>query len=734
MDVADCEYTGGAEKIIRGKISKKIKRFLIKLIYLTILKLHSHIKMTYAKYMQTVNPQLPNMEIPQNLERSVGTTFFQQHLIASFDSQSRTLSESNFLKTEAPALTRTQTLDLLISLQRNEADYATFFDKLPNITLHNPDVIQPDIPLQPTDEKLTGIINMLAEPKGETSWIEICKKYSGSGRGIIQLADDLIKSNPNIGEAEFREILQLFHGDLRTEAYLEMARLDRISGQNPETWESFLGEVSRSQIKPQDSELKLLTIGNDEVLRANTVKFIEKQSQLLKHLKLRRSSEDPFLIIDKHGKKYDLQNRSEAKRLWEDYLVIRGGSGVTWVEKDLYKVLELPRTAIPDEIKRAFRNLAVKFHPDHNKQQGAEERFKEINEAYSILSNPEKRAKYDNLGNNAVESILKPDERLVNFYFDHLKGYTPPKDWHLDDSGWWTNRRTGEKIHPQTPQGAYRIIQEILRGLPDIWEDGKIGPFLNKYYKQPRAKKTPPQGNQNRSKSKYEPESVINPDSSVAGRTDVGQRENNEDNYFISPDGKYFGVFDGVGGASKGEVASKIAKETFANSYQRSLDFLMQEANTNIYRTGIERDLQMGTTGTVARIIGNKLEINHVGDSRAYLIRDKQIYQLTTDHVNPYKINQLTRVLGRDQEVNPDRLQYNLQEGDQILLCTDGLTRKEYGPSDAIRYGLTDAEILEAVAASATPKEKVRWLIYRANSKGGRDNITVIIKSFTLKK
>ena len=73
-------------------------------------------------------------------------------------------------------------------------------------------------------------------------------------------------------------------------------------------------------------------------------------------------------------------------------------------KRDYYEVLELDRSATEVEIKRAYRRLARKYHPDINKDEGAEERFKEINEAYEVLSNAERRAAYDRFGHAATGS------------------------------------------------------------------------------------------------------------------------------------------------------------------------------------------------------------------------------------------------------------------------------------------------------------------------------------------
>jgi curved DNA-binding protein CbpA len=62
--------------------------------------------------------------------------------------------------------------------------------------------------------------------------------------------------------------------------------------------------------------------------------------------------------------------------------------------RDYYDILGVPRTASQDEIKQAFRRLARQFHPDVSKEANAEEKFKEINEAYGVLSDADKRARY----------------------------------------------------------------------------------------------------------------------------------------------------------------------------------------------------------------------------------------------------------------------------------------------------------------------------------------------------
>ena len=75
-------------------------------------------------------------------------------------------------------------------------------------------------------------------------------------------------------------------------------------------------------------------------------------------------------------------------------------------KRDYYEVLGLSKGASDDDIKKAYRKLAKKYHPDVNKEPGAEEKFKEINEAYSVLTDPQKKAAYDQFGHAGMEGAF----------------------------------------------------------------------------------------------------------------------------------------------------------------------------------------------------------------------------------------------------------------------------------------------------------------------------------------
>ncbi len=232
----------------------------------------------------------------------------------------------------------------------------------------------------------------------------------------------------------------------------------------------------------------------------------------------------------------------------------------------------------------------------------------------------------------------------------------------------------------------------------------------------------------------------------VGQRTDIGrQRKNNEDNMTtIIPEdpevlgkrGALFVVSDGLGGHEKGEVASELAVRSISESYyqdenddvEQSLRQAIQRANTAIHQLG----KGMGTTCVVAVLQGDTAFIANVGDSRAYLVRDGQLTQISQDHSivaeevraglitkeqarhHPQN-NIITRCLGEKDDVEVDTFAEPVQEGDLLLLCTDGLTNQ-----------LTDEELAKIVH-EFQPTESVQQLIQRANEQGGPDNITAIV-------
>lgn len=223
--------------------------------------------------------------------------------------------------------------------------------------------------------------------------------------------------------------------------------------------------------------------------------------------------------------------------------------------------------------------------------------------------------------------------------------------------------------------------------------------------------------------------------------TNVGlQRDHNEDAYWYSD--RLFVVCDGMGGHQAGEVASKLAIETFQNYSFSSQDPLNDVSNAinEAHRT-IKAEAEtpeydgMGTTATLALILfieeSYQLYLGHVGDSRAYLLRKGQLSQLTSDHSiigellrngsltedeathHPHR-HVVTQALGIG-EVKIETFNQKLASGDKMLLCTDGLT-------DVVN----DSTLLSTLAQNS-PQEAADKLVDIANCEGGPDNITVIV-------
>jgi protein phosphatase len=239
-------------------------------------------------------------------------------------------------------------------------------------------------------------------------------------------------------------------------------------------------------------------------------------------------------------------------------------------------------------------------------------------------------------------------------------------------------------------------------------------------------------------------------DLAVAARTDMGRvRENNEDKFdFFQPDelpvlavkGSFFAVADGMGGHESGQVASELGLKTVLSQYyadpdedvEKSLAAALVAANSYVYETAqvIPGRNGMGTTCTTAVFREDELFVGHVGDSRAYLIRNGNMEQVTEDHSwvaeqvkrgafteqeaasSPFR-NVITRSLGAAPEVEPDV--YRREVGDVLLLCSDGLT------------GYVDDPTILEIANSFGPSLAALKLVQKANENGGGDNVTVVI-------
>ena len=229
----------------------------------------------------------------------------------------------------------------------------------------------------------------------------------------------------------------------------------------------------------------------------------------------------------------------------------------------------------------------------------------------------------------------------------------------------------------------------------------------------------------------------------MGAATDVGRvREGNEDAYLVDDAMGLLAVADGMGGHRAGEVASATALEALRASITsgRSLRESIEDANEAVYTKSLtDNSLRgMGTTLTAGTLVtGGTMLVGHVGDSRAYLLHDGELRQLTADHslveelvregrltadeaaVHPQR-SIITRALGIDAAVEVDVYPVELAPGDRLLLCSDGLT------------GMVQADTIAAtLRREDDPTRAAIQLVDAANLAGGEDNITVVVVAVT---
>lgn len=226
--------------------------------------------------------------------------------------------------------------------------------------------------------------------------------------------------------------------------------------------------------------------------------------------------------------------------------------------------------------------------------------------------------------------------------------------------------------------------------------------------------------------------------------TDVGSvRSVNEDSYYMpSNEQSFMAVADGMGGHQAGEVASRMAirvlSEILSKEKEPSEDrlrYAYNKANRDVYFES-ERDAAkrgMGTTMTTLWFSSDSVLMAHIGDSRAYRLRDKKITRASVDHsyveelvrsgaITPEKAlthpqrNVITRCIGPWPRIETDIEKFDFRDGDVWLLCTDGLTRY-----------VTDDEIELTLNSDIAWNEKVGALMNAAIQRGGADNVTVLI-------
>jgi len=224
-----------------------------------------------------------------------------------------------------------------------------------------------------------------------------------------------------------------------------------------------------------------------------------------------------------------------------------------------------------------------------------------------------------------------------------------------------------------------------------------------------------------------------------AAATDVGLvRAQNEDSYLVG--GGVYAVCDGMGGARAGEVASESACRCLmplveGGAGEQELVEAVRAGNRSILQQGNQDpELEgMGSTLTVVLREGDGLLIGHVGDSRAYMLREGRLGQLTADHsvvaemerqgklapgeaeTHPYR-SVLTRAVGTEEHLEVDVSRVALCAGDRLLLCSDGLTGM-----------LNDQDIFQILVDSEDPRAAADTLLQAALAEGGEDNITVVV-------
>jgi protein phosphatase len=207
-------------------------------------------------------------------------------------------------------------------------------------------------------------------------------------------------------------------------------------------------------------------------------------------------------------------------------------------------------------------------------------------------------------------------------------------------------------------------------------------------------------------------------------------------------DGHLYGIADGMGGYAHGGVASSLALETFFQTFYaangvspaQKLRVSIQNANLSVYQTAQRLGAgRMGTTLTAVNIVGDRLHVAHVGDSRAYLIRDQKSKCLTNDHtrvgelvrmrvLSPEKVrthsqrSMLDKCLGMELFVQPDIFQVPVQTGDVLVLCSDGVWAT-----------IQDDEFARLIAESNEPENICRQIVELAMDRDSDDNLSIIV-------
>ncbi len=227
-----------------------------------------------------------------------------------------------------------------------------------------------------------------------------------------------------------------------------------------------------------------------------------------------------------------------------------------------------------------------------------------------------------------------------------------------------------------------------------------------------------------------------------SGKSDIGMRRaNNQDSILLNAKNKIFAVADGMGGHSGGEVASSLAVKTLekifpevkAEGIAERISETIRICNQVIYeQSQADPKLRgMGTTLSTAILDEDSVHIGQVGDSRVYMYRNGELFQITEDHSQVYELlkaglisetnigtfqkNVITRSVGYEPEVQVDLFSRKLKKGDRYMICSDGLS------------GMVSNEQIAQIMQNFSVEDAVNNLVELANLQGGEDNVSVII-------
>lgn len=223
------------------------------------------------------------------------------------------------------------------------------------------------------------------------------------------------------------------------------------------------------------------------------------------------------------------------------------------------------------------------------------------------------------------------------------------------------------------------------------------------------------------------------------------QREDNEDDFVVRIDIGLFAIADGIGGAAAGEVASHIFVKTCEHEFEQTArweadcrplikhTFTCANANIARFMQANESAKGMGCTAELLTFADGRYYLGHVGDSRTYLYRQRQLSQLTKDHSfiqeqidrglvdeaaaeQHWMRNAICRAVGHLDNLEIDTLDGHAQANDIFLLCSDGLTDM-----------VDDASVASILGEPTTLKQKANSLLQKALANGGKDNVTVVL-------